>query len=331
MPVVAGQVRYSTGTPDEVRSRMNIDVHAHYLPPECADLGPGPGSGPEANERDSMSDLDARVRDMGARSIDVQLLSVAPGLAHPAPEAAQRLNDAAKTAIDRYPGRFAGLATVPLEEPEAAARELERAVKELGFVGLELLTNHKGENLDSPRYAPLFRKMVELNVGALVPPSNVMGRRDRLQAHFMANLIGNPTDTAVAAASLIFGGVLQEMPKLRFVLSHGGGTCPALAGRWEHAWRMGLVEDAAIASPPSEYMKLLYFDSITHSQAMLETLVRTYGHERVMLGSDYPAGMGSFTPAEPVAALPGLTTEQREATYSRNAVRVFGLEGLVRV
>ena len=77
-------------------------------------------------------------------------------------------------------------------------------------------------------------------MGALVHSSNVTGRRGRLQAHFMANLIGNPTGTTVAAAALIFGGVLQEMPRLKFVLSHGGGTCPALAGRWEHAWRMGL-------------------------------------------------------------------------------------------
>lgn len=87
-------------------------------------------------------------------------------------------------------------------------------------------------------------------MGALVHPSNVTGRRGRLQAHFIANLIGNPTGTTVAAAALIFGGVLQEMPRLKFVLSHGGGTCPALAGRWEHAWRMGLVEDRSIASPP---------------------------------------------------------------------------------
>ena len=305
---------------------MNIDVHAHFLPSACADLRDGPGSGPAANERDSMSDLGQRIRDMDERGIDVQLLSVAPGLAHPNAAAARRLNDATAEAIAGYPGRFAGLATVPLDDPEEGARELERAVKGLGFRGLEVLTNYRGENLDSPRYTPLFRKMVELDVAALVHPSNVMGRRDRLSAHFLANLIGNPTDTAVAAASLVFGGVLREMPQIKLVLSHGGGTCPALAGRWEHAWRMGLVEDAVIDQPPSAYLQLLYFDSITHGQDALGALVGRFGAERVMLGSDYPAGMGNFTPAAAVAALPGLSDEERESIYSRNAVKVFGLE-----
>ncbi len=304
---------------------MNIDVHAHFLPPACADLRDGPGTSVAANERDSMSDLAQRIRDMDERGIDVQLLSVAPGLAHPAPAAARRLNDATAEAIAVYPSRFGALATVPLEDPEEGARELERAVKDLGFRGLEVLTNFRGENLDSPRYAPLFRKMVELDVAALVHPSNVMGRRDRLSAHFLVNLIGNPTDTAVAAASLVFGGVLREMPQLKLVLSHGGGTCPALAGRWDHAWRMGLVEDAAIDQPPSDYLQLLYFDSITHSQDALNALVQRFGAERVMLGSDYPAGMGNFTPAASVSSLTGLSVEERESIFSRNAVRVFGL------
>lgn len=308
---------------------MNIDVHAHFLPPACADMRDGPGTSVAANERDSMSDLAQRIRDMDARDIDVQLLSVAPGLAHPAPAEARRLNDATAEAIAQYPGRFAGLATVPLDDPEEGARELERAVKNLGFRGLEVLTNYRGENLDAPRYGPLFRKMVELDVAALVHPSNVMGRRDRLSAHFLVNLIGNPTDTAVAAASLVFGGVLHEMPRLKFVLSHGGGTCPALAGRWEHAWQMGLVEDAVIDQPPSEYLKLLYFDSITHGQDVLDALIRRFGADRVMLGSDYPAGMGNFTPAAVVAGLTGLSVDERESIYSRNAVRVFDLAGVL--
>lgn len=306
---------------------MNIDVHAHYLPPACDDLRDGPGSSGAANERDSMSDLAQRIRDMDERDIDVQLLSVAPGLAHPDLATARRLNDATADAIAVYSTRMAGLATVPLDDPEDAARELERAVKELGFRGLEVLTNYKGENLDSPRYTPLFKKMVELDVAALVHPSNVMGRRDRLAAHFMANLIGNPTDTAVAAASLVFGGVMREMPELKFVLSHGGGTCPILAARWEHAWQLSLVEDSAIDQPPSEYLKLLYFDTVLHSPDLLDNLIRQFGADRIVLGSDYPAGMGNFTPAAALAAVTGLTDAQRDAIAHRNASEIFGLAG----
>jgi aminocarboxymuconate-semialdehyde decarboxylase len=307
---------------------MNIDVHSHFLPPACDDLRDGPGSSGAANERDSMSDLAQRIRDMDERDIDVQLLSVAPGLAHPDLATARRLNDVTAEAIAAYPTRLAGLATVPLDDPGDAARELERAVKELGFRGLEVLTNYKGENLDSPRYAPLFRKMVELDVAALVHPSNVMGRRDRLAAHFMANLIGNPTDTAVAAASLVFGGVLREMPKLKFVMSHGGGTCPILAARWEHAWQMNLVEDSAIDQPPSEYLKLLYFDSVLHSPDLLDNLIHQFGADRIVLGSDYPAGMGNFTPAAALAEVSGLADAQRDAIAHRNASELFGLPGI---
>ena len=141
----------------------------------------------------------------------------------------------------------------------------------------------------------------------------------------LGNLIGNPTDTAVAAASLIFGGVLAEMPRLKFVLAHGGGSCPLLRGRWEHAWRLGLVEQAVIQRPPNEYFRLLYFDTLTHSVPALNYLVETAGVERVMLGSDYPFGMGDFTPPRTVEALPHASDADREAIYSGNAVRVFGL------
>ena len=303
---------------------MRIDVHAHYVPESCTDL-PGAGGspfGPAANMRDSVSDLDQRIRDMDERGTDVQLVSCPPWMQNLEPGACRRLNDATAEAIAGS-DRFFALATVPMQEPEAAAAELERCVRELGFRGVEILTNVHGENLHQARFAPFYRKMAELDVAAFVHPQNVLGA-ERLGQFFLTNLIGNPTETAVAAACLIFGGVLAEMPGLRFVLAHGGGTCPVLRGRWEHAWRQRLVE-TAIARPPSEYFRLLYFDSLTHSVPALNYLVETAGPERVMLGSDYPFGMGDYTPAVSVAALPHLSDAERDAIYSENAVRVFGL------
>lgn len=116
------------------------------------------------------------------------------------------------------------------------------------------------------------------------------------------------------------------MPRLKFVLAHGGGSCPLLRGRWEHAWRTGLVEDAAITRPPSEYFRLLYFDSLTHSLPALNYLVETVGAERVMLGSDYPFGMGDARPPSTVAGLPHASDSDKEAIFGGNAVRIFGLE-----
>ena len=306
---------------------MRIDVHAHFIPESCVDLDRRGGAGPAANRRDSLSDLDVRLRDMTERGVDMQLVSTPPWVANCDPATARRVNDATADAIAGRRDRLTGLATVPLNEPEAAAAELERCVKELGFRGAEILTNVRGENLNSARFGPFYRKMQELDAAVFVHPGNTLGG-DRLSDFFLGNLIGNPTDTAVAAASLIFGGVLAEMPRLKFVLAHGGGSCPLLRGRWEHAWRLGLVEQAAIQRPPSEYFRLLYFDTLTHSVPALNYLVETAGVERVMLGSDYPFGMGDFTPPRTVEALPHASDADREAIYSGNAVRVFGLSDM---
>ena len=306
---------------------MRIDVHAHFLPESCSDLMPsGPGRnpfGPAANLKDDPSNLDARLKAMDERGVDIQLVSGPNWLQNAEPAQCRRLNDAVAEAIDGS-DRFIGLASIPMQEPDTAAAELERCVKELGFRGLEMLTHVNGENLDGSRFAPLYRKMEELDVPAFIHPNNVLGA-DRLGSYFLNNLIGNPTDTSVAVASLIFGGILAEMPALKFVLSHGGGTSPLLRGRWEHGWRQGLVE-TTITRPPSEYFKLLYFDTITHSVPALNYLVETVGPERVMLGSDYPFGMGDYAPAEQVAALPHLSDAEREAINSENAIRVFGLD-----
>ncbi|MDA1258139.1 MAG: amidohydrolase family protein, partial [Chloroflexi bacterium] len=302
-------------------------VHAHFPPESCSDLMPsGSGRnpfGPAANLKDDPSNLNARLRAMDERGVDIQLVSGPNWLQNAAPDQCRRLNDAVAEAIDGS-DRLIGLASVPMQEPEAAAAELERCTKGLGFRGLEMLTNVNGENLDNPRFTPLYKKMEELEVAAFIHPNAVLGA-DRLGSYFLNNLIGNPTDTSVAVASLIFGGVLAEMPTLKFVLSHGGGTAPALRGRWEHGWRQGLVE-TPITRPPSEYFKLLYFDTITHSVPVLNHLVETVGPERVMLGSDYPFGMGDYAPAEAVAALPHISDAQREAINGGNAIRVFGLD-----
>ena len=297
---------------------MRIDVHAHYIPSSIPELANRRGGfGPAANMRDSMSDLDQRLADMDERGIDIELVSAPPYVQNSEPDLCRRMNDATAAAIAGSQ-RFIGLATLPMQEPEAATAELERCVRELGFRGLEILTNVHGENLHAPRFAPLYRKMQELDVAAFVHPQNVLGA-DRLGQFFMGNIIGNPSDTAVAAGCLIFGGVLEEMPGLRFVLAHGGGTCPLLRGRWEHAWRQHLVEDTVIKRPPSEYFKKLYFDTLTHSAPVLNYLVETVGHDRIMLGSDYPFGMGDYTPPVSVQAIPHLTDAQREAIYSENA------------
>ena len=305
---------------------MKIDVHAHYVPPSCLDIMGRRSGGPRRNLPDSLSDLDVRIGHMDERGVDVQLVSMPPWGGNISSSASKQANDATAQDIDAHRDRLIGLATVDMNEPEAAAAELERCVKDLGFRGVEILSNVHGENLHEPRFAPFYRKVQELDVAVFIHPHDVLGRADRLKPFFLNNIVGNPTDTAVAAACLIFGGVLHEMPRLRFVLAHGGGSCPLLRGRWEHAWRTGLIEESTIPRPPSEYFRLLYFDSLTHSLPALNYLVETVGAERVMLGSDYPFGMGDPRPSGTVAGLPHASDADKDLMYGGNAVRVFGLD-----
>ena len=139
---------------------MKIDVHAHFVPESCADLLAGrvTDAGRPPGVIDDMSDLDVRLRHMDERGVDIELVSSPPWLANPAPETARRLNDAVAESIQPHPDRLIALADVPMQEPEVAAAELERCVKELGFRGLEILTNVEGENLHEARFAPLYRK-----------------------------------------------------------------------------------------------------------------------------------------------------------------------------
>jgi len=321
---------------------IKIDVHAHHIPARFHE-GDGqfritrPGSdAPVFRWRrgatgDSISNFDVRLREMGDLGVDMHVLSVLPTLfvnhLDPADglEACRQINDAFADAVSANPDRFVALANLPMQDPEAAARELERTVKDHGFRGAEICTNIDGKNLDDRSLAPFYAKVLELDVSVFLHPSNVLGQ-DRLGSYHLGNLIGNPTDTSVAAASLIFGGVLKEMPRLKFYLAHGGGSCPYLRGRWEHGWRVRPEAKVNIQKPPSEYFRLLYFDSLAHSVPALNFLVETVGPERVMLGSDYPADMNDLDPVKTVASLPHISDAEREMIYSGNAIRLFKIE-----
>ncbi len=322
---------------------MKIDVHAHYIPERFV-AGDGniriTREGTEeavftgrrtAVTTDSISNRERRLREMDELGVDVQVLSVLPTLfvnslaLDSAAEACRQINNAFAEAVSAHPDRFVAIANLPMQDPQAAARELERTVKDLGFRGAEICTNINGKNLDDRGLAPFYRKMDELDVPVFLHPSDVLGQ-ERLRSYHLANLIGNPTDTAVAAASLIFGGVLKELPRLKFYLAHAGGSCPYLRGRWEHGWQVRLEGKVNIQRPPSEYLKLLYFDSLAHSVPALNFLLESVGPERVMLGSDYPADMNDPDPVKTIASLPHLSDAEKELIYSGNAMRLFKIE-----
>lgn len=301
---------------------MIIDVHTHHIPHSCLDLENATLGG--ATPLGDLTDVGRRLQDMDSTGVDIHVLSVPPGLFNRGSSATRRLTMGIAETVDKHRDRFIGLAAVAMTEPEGAANELEYAVKELGLRGLEIGSNVRGTNLDAREFAPLYAKIQELDVPVFIHPVDVMGG-ERLERYYLRNLLGNPTDTAVAAASLIFGGVLKEFPGLRFYLAHGGGSCPYLRGRWEQGWRVRDDVKVNISSPPEEYFKLLYFDSITHSTPALSYLVESVGAGRVMMGSDYPFDMGVRDPVKTVTSLPHLSESQKELILGGNARVLFKL------
>jgi aminocarboxymuconate-semialdehyde decarboxylase len=334
---------------------MNIDVHAHYIPGDFIASGARDGDW-QVIVRDTdgtplhaqgleslgvsdvvsrFSEIDRRLSDMRNQGIDLQVLSVSPGCFNYelepdlAVELARRYNDSLAESVAKHTGHFVALAQIPMQSPGDAALELERAVRELGLRGAAIGTNIDGLNLDEPRFAPIWAKAQELDVPLFVHPLNPTGK-ERLRKYYLVNLLGLPTDTALAAASLIFGGVLKEFPRLKFCLAHGGGSCCALWGRWEHGWHQlepqGGASVAAprvsIDEPPSHYLGKLFFDSLIHNRALLQFLVDTVGTDRVMLGTDYPFPMGDYDCIGNAASL-DISDEAKAQIGGVNAAELF--------
>ncbi len=331
-----------------------IDIHCHIAPQSCLPLeavGPdGRTYGLRAErddigmlcpvingrinrncEADQLYDIERRLREMDAAGVDIQVLSPVTFFFFynlPAAECAARarqINAAiAQITVDR-PDRFRGMATVPLQDPELAVAELEHAVGELGLHGLEICSNVNGKNFDEPEFKPFFEAVERLGVPIFVHPAHVAAS-DRLKRHYLVNLIGNPLDTAISIASLIFGGVLDAFPNLKLVFAHGGGIAPVLVGRWNHGHAVR-PETEWLPRPPVEYLKELYYDTITHDTRALAYLCDLVGASRVLLGTDYPFDMGDTGPLATISELAGLINEQELADMrGATAARLYDIK-----
>jgi aminocarboxymuconate-semialdehyde decarboxylase len=253
-------------------------------------------------------DLDRRLKDMDLAEVDMQVVSNTPQtfLYNIDPDitatASRIQNDQIAKLVAERPDRFMGLATLPMQAPERAAQELDRAMRQLGLKGCQIGSNINGKNLDDPALAPLWKVADELSAFIMVHPTQVAGA-DRLKSYYLANLIGNPLDTTIAAASLVFGGVIERYPAIKFFMVHGGGFTPYQAGRWSHGWEVRAEPKVNLKEPPDAAIGRLYFDTILHGKPALEFLVATFGASHVLLGSDYPYDMGTLECVRQVRAL----------------------------
>jgi aminocarboxymuconate-semialdehyde decarboxylase len=338
---------------------QTIDVHAHILSEETIRLlqSEAPKVAPKLSEIDEQFgtldvagnvyrhfprggwDLERRLQDMAASKVDIQVLSVCPQTflyAQPpalAAAFARIQNEQLAKLAKARPDRFLAIATLPMQAPKLAADELRHAVRGLGLRGAQIGSNIAGKNLDDPELEPVWATAAELDAFILVHPINVAGM-DRLTSYYLNNLIGNPLDTTIAAACLVFSGVLERYPTLKFCLAHGGGFVPYQAGRFLHGWHVRTEPKKKLPKPPTESLERFYFDTIVHSKEVLEFLVGIAGADRVLLGSDYPFDMGmpdgvlqvrglSLPAAEQAAILGGRAQTLLGTAGDKTAARAF--------
>jgi aminocarboxymuconate-semialdehyde decarboxylase len=228
--------------------------------------------------------------------------------------------------VQKYPGQFAGMANVPMQDPEAAVKELEYAIKQLKLTGVEIASNINGKYLADPSFFPFFQKAGELDVPVYIHPVNPAGS-DKMRDYYFMNLLGFPLETTMTACGLIFSGIMEKLPGLKILLSHAGGYLPYIIGRVEHGFKVRPECQGVISKSPVDYMKLFYYDTITHGTNGLRFLISTVGADHVLLGTDYPYDMGDFVPLKSVDAVPGLSAADRAKIVGGNAKAIFKLSG----
>lgn len=275
-------------------------------------------------------DVGLRLQHMEAMGVKRQILSVVPSCSYYGLEAelnkeiAAALNDSLIRLSRKMPERFSCMATVPLQDPEAAAEELERAVK-LGHVGVEIGSNIAGKNLDDPSLVVFWERVVRLDVPVFIHPTDVLGAQDRLKDYYLQNFIGNPLDTTIAVACLVFGGVMERFPNLKIILAHMGGFTPWIRGRWQHGY--GEREEPKVwgAKAPETYLGKFYYDTIIHNSDCFEFGVKTLGSDRILYATDYPFDMGNLGPAKGIPGLSRLPKADQGKILSENAKKLYKL------
>jgi aminocarboxymuconate-semialdehyde decarboxylase len=275
----------------------------------------------------AMLDFDIRIKAMDEAKVDVALISLtAPnvywGSRAQSVAAARSINDDFAVAEKRYDGRIRWFASLPFQHADDAITELRRA-KDNGAIGVCTLTNILGIPLTAPQYRPIFRAIEAMRLPVFVHPTTPYTDGMGLGEFGLGNTIGFTSDSSLCFARMILDGMLDELPNLQLIACHGGGAFPFLAARFDIMWERTGGGGSKITSPPSSYMRRLWFDSIVYDQKTLGFLIDQVGHDRVLYGSDYPFLIGDMKGV--LARVDALPAAQRDAVRSENALSLFDL------
>ena len=246
----------------------------------------------------AMTDVGLRLEDMDRVGIDVEVVSLStPNVffadAQHQPEIARIVNDAYAELIALHPARFKGFASIPMDDPDAALRELHRAIDELKLNGVILLSNIGGKSLTAPEYRPFFAEANRMKLCILLHPM-LPANAEPFREYVLGPIVGFMFDTTLAIARMCFDGLLREFPDIRWIAAHLGGAVPYLMERMDNGWRDFPECRAKIDELPSTYLKRLYYDTVNFNPHVLRMVHEMIGADRMVLGSDYPHLLGSI-------------------------------------
>lgn len=333
---------------------MKIDLHTHILPPRWADLRDKYGDARfphvehyapcrariliEGEGRreigENLWSPARRIDECDAAGVTLQVLSTMPVMfsywAKPehAADLACVLNDHLAEVVREHPQRFVALGTLPMQDANLAIRELERCVKQLHFPGVQIGSNVHGRNLDAAELFPIFQAAESLGGAIFVHPWDMLGR-ERTSKYWLGWLVGMPAETALAICSVIFGGVLERLPRLRIGFAHGGGAFPGTIGRIEHGYScrpdLCAVDNRV---NPRAYLSRFYVDSLVHDSDALRYLIGLLGADRIALGSDYPFPLGESRPGALIDSMTDLNAVVRDRLLFGTAAEFLALPRL---
>jgi len=314
-----------------------IDVHAHCLIPEALALLPPEEARtryPSTKGADEFNVvLEQRLAGMDAQGVDMEVLSINPWWYGKDRDLAEKIvkaqNEGLAALCAKQPDRLAAFASLALQFPDLAVRQLDEAVRKYGLKGAAIGGSVAGADFSDPAFHPVWAKAEELGATLFIHPQSTPQLAKRFKGNgWLSNVIGNPLDTTIALQHLIFEGTLDKFPRLKVCAAHGGGYLGSYAPRSDHGCFISPQNcnpEIVLKKKPTEYLNQMYFDALVFTPEALRHLVAQVGASQVVVGTDHPIPWEQH-PVDHIMATESLSDADKAAILGGNAAKLLGIE-----